>query len=75
MASTSRLTARPSSLPARALLAQIGFLSVSRNEWTGDGKNYVNGLFKMLHTEGSHPGLSDEGHSVATHEHPHGNDA
>ena len=22
-------------------------------------KNYVNGLFKMLHTEGSHSGLSD----------------
>lgn len=25
-------------------------------------KNYVNGLFKMLHTHGSHPGLSDEDH-------------
>jgi hypothetical protein len=48
----------------RALLAEIGFLSINRNEWTQDGKNYLNGLFKMLHTEGSHPGLSDEDHST-----------
>lgn len=40
------------------------FLSKERNEWTNDGKNYVNGLFKMLHTEGSHPGLSDEDRST-----------
>lgn len=46
----------------RALLAKIGFLASDRNEWTQDGKNYINGLFKMLHTEGSHPGLSDEDH-------------
>jgi hypothetical protein len=48
----------------RALLAQVAFLSNPRNEWTQDGKNYINGLFKMLHTEGSHPGLSDEDHST-----------
>jgi hypothetical protein len=48
----------------RALLAKIGFLAEDRNEWTQDGKNYINGLFKMLHTEGSHPGLSDEDHST-----------
>jgi hypothetical protein len=46
----------------RALLANIGFLATDRNEWSQDGKNYINGLFKMLHTEGSHPGLSDEDH-------------
>lgn len=46
----------------RSLLAERGFLSVSRNEWTNDGKNFLNGLFKMLHTDGSHPGLSDEDH-------------
>jgi hypothetical protein len=54
-------------LPAegrRRLLADNRFLSESRNEWTGDGKNYINGLFKMLHTDGSHPGLSDEDHST-----------
>ncbi|MCU1223924.1 MAG: hypothetical protein JWQ42_2017 [Edaphobacter sp.] len=46
----------------RSALANIGFLSHARNEWSSDGKNYINGLFKMLHTEGSHPGLSDEDH-------------
>lgn len=57
---------RPSSENRRSLLADpsVGFLAVDRNEWTSDGKNYVNGLFKMLHTEGSHPGLSDEEHST-----------
>jgi hypothetical protein len=55
---------RPSSENRRALLAEIGFLAMDRNEWTHDGKNYVNGLFKMLHTEGSHPGLSDEDHAT-----------
>ena len=54
----------PTSENRRALLAEIGFLAVDRNEWTQDGKNYINGLFKMLHTEGSHPGLSDEDHST-----------
>jgi hypothetical protein len=48
----------------RALLAERGFLATDRNEWTTDGKNFVNGLFKMLHTDGSHPGLSDEDHST-----------
>jgi hypothetical protein len=46
----------------RRLLADIGFLKEDRNEWTQDGKNYINGLFKMLHSEGSYPGLSDEDH-------------
>lgn len=48
----------------RALLARKGFLSPQRNEWAADGKSYINGLFKMLHSEGSHPGLSDEDHST-----------
>lgn len=48
----------------RALLADEGFFAKDRNEWTSDGKNYINGLFKMLHTDGSHPGLSDEDHST-----------
>jgi len=47
----------------RQMLADpIGFLAVDRKEWTADGRNYVEGLFKMLHTDGSHPGLSDEDH-------------
>ena len=54
----------PTAENRRALLANAGFVSVNRNEWTTDGKNFINGLFKMLHTEGSHPGLSDEDHST-----------
>ena len=56
--------ARKTSANQRALLGKKGFLSKARNEWTDDGKNYVNGLFKMLHTEGSHSGLSDIEHST-----------
>ncbi|MEG3083560.1 hypothetical protein U1707_07900 [Sphingomonas sp. PB2P12] len=48
----------------RQLLAKTEFLAVDRNEWTPDAKGYINGLFKMLHTDGSHPGLSDEDHST-----------
>lgn len=48
-------TARGSSENRRAWLADREFLSKPRTEWTNDGKNYINGLFKMLHTEGSHP--------------------
>lgn len=59
-----RATEQPSSENRRALLAERGFLSKDRNEWTVDGKNFINGLFKMLHTDGSHPGLSDEDHST-----------
>ncbi len=59
-----RAQTMPSSENRRAMLADssIGFLAPDRGEWTADGKNYVNGLFKMLHTHGSHPGLSDEDH-------------
>lgn len=60
----TKASALPSSENRRAMLAQDGFLATDRNEWTADGKNYINGLFKMLHTDGSHPGLSDEDHST-----------
>ena len=43
-------------------LAKVGFLSSGRKEWVGDGKGFVNGLVKMLHTEGAHVGLSDADH-------------
>ncbi|PZQ94678.1 MAG: hypothetical protein DI533_21745 [Cereibacter sphaeroides] len=36
------------------------FLSSALGEWSGDGKNFVNGLMKRLHPAGAHPGLSDE---------------
>jgi len=54
----------PTSENRRALLAQEGFLTVDRNEWSADGKNFINGLFRMLHTDGSHSGLSDEDHAT-----------
>ena len=38
----------------------IGFLSTDRKEWNADGKSYINGLFKMLRPDGSHPGPSNE---------------
>ena len=54
----------PTAENRRGMLGTIGFLDASSNEWSGDGKNYVNGLFKMLHTQGAHPGLSDQDHST-----------
>lgn len=36
------------------------FISRDLNEWSDDGKNFVNGTLKRLHPRGSHPGLSDE---------------
>lgn len=36
------------------------FLSRDLNEWSNDGKNFVNGTFKRLHPQGAHPGLSDD---------------
>lgn len=46
----------------RELLAsrEPPFLYKHLGEWTQDGKNFINGLFKRLHAEGPHPGLSDE---------------
>jgi hypothetical protein len=44
----------------RQKLAEIKFLDRNLNEWSDDGKNFVNGTFKRLHPDGSHPGLSDE---------------
>lgn len=45
-------------------LAKCGFLSENRSEWGHDGKGMLNGLMKMLHSDGSHKGLSDEDHST-----------
>ncbi len=39
---------------------QPPFLSVSLFEWGNQGKNLLNGVFKRLHPQGAHPGLSDE---------------
>lgn len=48
----------------RALLASKGFLDERLNEWGNEGKNFINGLWKRLHPEGSHPGLSNENDST-----------
>jgi hypothetical protein len=45
---------------ARTKLASMGYLQRELNEWTDDGRGYVNGLILRLHTQGPHPGLSDE---------------
>ena len=39
---------------------QQPFLIVDLNEWGNQGKNLVNGVFKRLHPQGAHPGLSDD---------------
>lgn len=40
------------------------FFQADLNEWQGDGKGFVQGLFRRLHPQGSHPGLSDEDDST-----------
>ena len=46
----------------REALAQLQqpFLIDALNEWGNQGKNLVNGVFKYLHTQGAHPGRSDQ---------------
>jgi len=46
----------------RQLLASLNppFLLTALNEWSADGKNFINGVLKRLHPQGAHPGLSDE---------------
>jgi hypothetical protein len=57
-------TSLPSGENRRAKLAASGFLYTYLNEWSMDGKNFINGLMKRLHPHGSHPGLSDEADST-----------
>jgi hypothetical protein len=47
-----------------SLLAHQGFLSTESNEWRSDNKDFTHGLFKRLHSQGSHAGLSDEDDSA-----------
>ena len=50
----------------RQLLAATAppFLQESLGEWSQDGKNFINGVFKLLNSEGSHPGLSNDDDST-----------
>jgi hypothetical protein len=50
----------PSGQQRRIKLAAIGFLDRSLNEWDDNGLEYLNGLMRRLHPQGSHPGLSDQ---------------
>ena len=43
----------------KAELANAGFFSKEYNEFLHDGKGFVEGFWKRLHPEGSHPGLSE----------------
>lgn len=56
--------AKQTSANKRTELENLGFFKTSWGEHSNDGKNFINGLFKVLHTQGSHPGLSDEDHST-----------
>ena len=55
-------TTLPSGENRRQFLAktQPPFLVEPLGEWSNDGKNFVNGIFKRLHPEGPHPGLSKD---------------
>lgn len=50
--------------PRRAKLAKLEFFKSSLNEWSNDGKGFIDGLIKRLHPEGPHPGLSNEDDST-----------
>jgi len=44
----------------RQELANAGFFRAQYNEFTGNGTEFVEGFWKRLHPEGSHPALSEE---------------
>jgi len=41
-------------------LSKAGFFKAELNEWTDDGKGFLQGFWKRLHPQGSHPGLSEK---------------
>jgi hypothetical protein len=48
----------------KAELASIGFFSKEYNEFLHNGTGFVEGFWKRLHPEGSHPGLSESADST-----------
>ena len=64
--SPTQITDKHTSENLRQLLAKTDppFLQESLGEWGQDGKNFINGVFKRLHSKGSHPGLSDDDDST-----------
>lgn len=53
-----------SSHEKRIALAKAGFFSRDYNEFLFDGTGFVEGFWKRLHPEGSHPGLSEQSDST-----------
>jgi hypothetical protein len=49
-----------SSHQCQQALAKIGFFQSDLNEWLDDGKGFVQGFWRRLHSQGSHPGLSEK---------------
>ena len=49
-----------SSHNSREALAKEGFFQSDLNEWSKDGKGFVQGFWRRLHPQGSHPGLSEK---------------
>jgi hypothetical protein len=45
-------------------LAKAGFFRNEYNEYLFDGKGFIEGFWKRLHPEGSHPGLSEQADST-----------
>lgn len=52
--------------PTRQFLGNQGFFISGLNEWdpSASSKGFIESLFKRLHPEGSHPGLSDQDDST-----------
>ena len=48
----------------KAELANVGFFSREYNEFLHNGTGFVEGFWKRLHPEGSHPGLSESADST-----------
>lgn len=53
-----------SSQDRKAALAKCGFFVSEHNEFLNYGNGFVEGFWKRLHSEGSHPGLSERSHST-----------
>jgi hypothetical protein len=56
----------PPGHPRRQWLANTNppFFIAALNEWSNDGKGFVEGFYRRLHPAGAHPGLSDEDDST-----------
>jgi len=49
-----------SSHERRSALAKAGFFRSELNEWSDNGTGFIQGFWRRLHPQGSHPGLSEK---------------